>query len=405
MLHTNIIYKNHLKSIIDKMAIKIAFTNIHTMKRKEFIKNTMLVAAGATGVLACAGDQKEGEGGASTISDKKYNWRMVTTWPPNFPVLGEAANFYAKWLKEATGGRVNIKVYGAGELVPALEAFDTVSSGTADMGSGASYYWAGKSPAAQFFAAVPFGMNAQQVTAWMIGGEGYELWEEVYAKFNLVPFLGGNSGVQMGGWFNKEINSVADLKGLKMRIPGLAGQVLEKAGGAPVLVAGGEIYTSLERGVIDATEWIGPYHDYKMGFHKIAKYYYTPGWHEPGTQLEFFANKEVYDSLPNDIKAIMQAVSMRVHAWVLAEFDAQNGTFLEKLIKDENVQLRRFPDAVLDELRGHTQATIDDLVNKDPMSKKVYTSYKKFLDKTAKWSELTEKAYYNSIQKTEESFL
>jgi len=261
---------------------------------------------------------------------------MVTTWPPKFPVLGEAGELYAKWMKEATGGRVDIKVYGAGELVPALEAFDAVSSGTADMGSGASYYWAGKSAAAQFFAAVPFGMNAQQVTSWMLCDEGYDLWREVYAKFNLVPLLGGNTGVQMGGWFNKEINSVDDLKGLKMRIPGLAGKVLERAGGAAVLVAGGEIYTSLERGVIDATEWIGPYHDQKMGFNKIAKYYYTPGWHEPGTQLEFFINKETYDGLPADIKAIMDAVSMRVHNWVLAEFDAQNGNLTRKTVRTSN---------------------------------------------------------------------
>ena len=227
------------------------------MKRKEFLKNTMLVAAGATGVLACASDQKEGESGASSgISNKKYNWRMVTAWPPKFPVLGESADLFAKWMKEVTGGRVNIKVYGGGELVPPLESFDAVSSGTADIGSAAAYYWAGKSPATQFFAAVPFGMNAKQMTAWMVADEGYDLWREVYAKFNLVPFLAGNSGMQMGGWFNKEINTPADLKGLKMRSPGMAGKVIERAGGAAVLVAGGEIYMSLERGVIDATEWI-----------------------------------------------------------------------------------------------------------------------------------------------------
>ncbi len=375
------------------------------MKRKEFLKNTMLVAAGATGVLACSSEQKEGEGSSSAgMSNKKYNWRMVTTWPPKFPVLGESAELFAKWMKEATGGRVNIKVYGAGELVPALEAFDSVSSGTADMGSGASYYWAGKSPAAQFFAAVPFGMNAQQVNSWMLCDEGYDLWREVYAKFNLVPFLGGNSGVQMGGWFNKEINSVADLKGLKMRIPGLAGKVLERAGGAAVLVAGGEIYTSLERGVIDATEWIGPYHDQKMGFNKIAKYYYTPGWHEPGTQLEFFINKETYDGLPADIKATMDAVSMKVHAWVLAEFDAQNGTYLEKLM-DAGVELRRFPKPVLEELRNQTEGALAEIVANDPTSKKVYTSYKNFQDKVGKWSQLTEQAYYNDIQKVDGSYL
>ena len=197
---------------------------------------------------------------------------MVTTWPPNFPILGEGCKLMADWVEKMSGGRLKIQVFGGGELVPPLEAFDAVSSGSVELANGASYYWAGKVPSAQFFATVPFGMNAQQMNGWILSGGGQELWDEVYAPFNVKGYPAGNTGVQMGGWFNKEINSLDDLKGLKMRIPGLGGKVINKAGATAVNVAGGEIYTNLERGVIDATEWIGPFHDYKMGFHKIAKY-------------------------------------------------------------------------------------------------------------------------------------
>ncbi len=331
--------------------------------------------------------------------DKVFHWKMTTTWPPNFPVVGEVAEKYAHWVDELSNGQIKIKVYGGGELVPSLEAFDAVSQGTIEMGCGASYYWAGKTPAAQFFAAVPFGMNAQQITSWLEVGGGYELWKKTYAKFNLVPFMGGNTGVQMGGWFNREINSIEDFKGLKMRLPGIGGKVLEKAGGAAVLVAGSEIYTSLERGVIDATEWIGPYHDYKMGFHKIAKYYYTPGWHETGTQLEFFVNKNLHDGLPPHLQAILQAAAKRAQVWVLSEFDKQNGIHLDKLVNEEGVEIREFPKETLDVLRGYTAEAIQEMIGDDPLSKEVYESYSNFQNRIAKWSTVTEKAFYNKIQK------
>lgn len=375
------------------------------MKRKDFIKKGILGAALAP--LAISGcvpapssNQAELEPHVpNIITGKRYKWKMVTTWPPNFPVLGEGAVFFSEWVKEMSAGRIEIKVYGGGELVPALEVFDAVSSGSAEMGSGCAYYWAGKSPAAQFFAAVPFGLNAQQMTSWMLSGGGYELWKELYAKFNLVPYLGGNSGVQMGGWFNKEINTVSDLKGLKMRIPGLGGKVLEKAGGAAVLVAGGEIYTSLERGVIDATEWLSPYHDYKMGFHKIAKYYYTPGWHEPGTQLELMINKQVHDRLPKDLQAILYAASIRLHNWEIAEMEAQNGLYYEKLVKEEKVLVKSFPKEVLDQLRIYTQEAVQELVGEDEFSQRVYASFSEFQQRVSAYSRFSEKAFYNLIQK------
>ena len=361
----------------------------------------LLVACILLTLTSCGDNANTQQNATATTATpgKTYNWKMTTTWPPNFPVLGEAANKYAEWVEELSNGQIKIKVYGGGELVPPLEAFDAVSNGTIEMGSGAAYYWAGKTPAAQFFAAVPFGMNSQQLTSWLETGGGYELWKKTYEKFNLVPFLGGNTGVQMGGWFNREINSISDLKGLKMRLPGIGGKVLEKAGGAAVLVAGGEIYTSLERGVIDATEWIGPYHDYKMGFHKIAKYYYTPGWHEPGSQMEFFANKAAHDALPAHLQAVLQAASKRVQVWMLAEFDNQNGIYLDKLVNEEKVELREFSKEMLDILRGYTKEAIQEMIGDDALSKEVYESYSKFQKRTANWTELTEKAYYNKIQK------
>jgi TRAP-type mannitol/chloroaromatic compound transport system substrate-binding protein len=247
------------------------------MQRRDFMKT---VGAGSLAV---------GSGlaaGNASAAKAQYKWKMVTTWPKNFPGLGTAANKLAYLIGEMSGGRIQVKVYGAKELVPAFEIFDAVSKGTAEMGHGAAYYWKGKSEAAQFFTTVPFGLTAQEVNAWMYYGDGLNLWKELYSQFNLVGVPAGNTGVQMGGWFNKEINSLADLKGLKMRIPGLGGEILKRLGGTPVNLPGGELFTALQSGAIDATEWIGPYNDLAFGLFKAAKYYYYPGFHEPGTILE-----------------------------------------------------------------------------------------------------------------------
>ena len=373
------------------------------MKRKDFLKIGLGTVGAATVLGSCVPEDKSGytsteTGSPNIISNKKYNWKMVTTWPPKFSVFGEIAEKVAEWGHDMSSGGINIKVYGGGELVPALEAFDAVSSGTAELGSGGAYYWAGKSPATQFFAAIPFGMNAQQLTAWTVRGGGYELWKEVYAQFGVHPFIGGNSGVQMGGWFNREINTIEDFKGLKMRMPGLGGKVINKAGAAAVLLPGSELYTSLERGVIDATEWVGPYHDYKMGFHKIAKYYYYPGWHEAGTQLEFFMNKKVYESLPKDLQVIMDTVMYRAHIWVLSEFEMQNALYLPKILSESKTQLKAYPKEVLDKLREYTKEAIEEAIGDDPLSKKVYESYRKYAKTASDWAKLTEKAYYDRIQ-------
>ena len=358
------------------------------MKRREFLKKAGVGAAAvaATSVAAPAVHAK-----------KTYNWKMVTTWPPKFPVLQIGAERFAERLKEATEGEINIQVFAAGELVPPLGVFDAVSAGTVEVGSGASYYWAGKVPAAQWFASVPFGFNPQGINTWFYSGGGQELWDEVYAPFNLVARPQGNTGVQMGGWFNKKINSIDDYKGLKMRIPGLGGKVVAKAGGTVVLTAGGEIFTNLERGVIDATEWVGPYHDLRLGLYQAAKYYYYPGWHEPGTCLEVMFNKKAYDSLPKRLQTIVDAVAAETNVWSLSEFEANNGAALEELITKHKVELLSFPDGVMASLRKLAAEVLEEEAAKDPMSKKVNEAFKKFKKTVGVWGTISEKAYYDVI--------
>lgn len=367
--------------------------------RKDFFKGLAISTIAAPfGIRALTGkSEAQNSGAANVISDKKYRWKMVTTWPPGFPIIGESCQLFADTVKAMSGGRMEIRVFGGGELVPALETFDAVSNGTAEVGNGAGYYWAGKSPAAQFFASVPFGMNAQQVTSWIVAGGGIQLWEELYRDFNLVPMVGGNTGVQMGGWFNREINSINDLKGLKMRIPGLGGDVLAKAGGSPVLLAGGEIYTSLELGVIDATEWLSPFHDYLMGFQDIAKYYYTPGWHEPGTALEYIFNKKAFDALPADLQAILRSAAMHSYVWMFSNMEAKNAETLTKLMA-KGISIRTFPEEVLKQLRVYTNEVIQGLIEKDAFTKKVYESYDSFRKKAVNWAEISEKQYYNKLE-------
>ncbi|MEN0005583.1 MAG: TRAP transporter substrate-binding protein [Bacteroidota bacterium] len=370
------------------------------LSRKDFFKGLAIGTVSLPFLLRTFGNKTfaQSEKNKANISGETYNWKMVTTWPPNFPILGEACQLFADLVKQMSGGRMNIRVYGGGELVPPLEVFDTVRNGGAELGNGAAYYWAGKAPAAQFFASVPFGMNAQQVNAWIMSGGGLELWEELYTDFNLIPMAAGNTGVQMGGWFNREINDLSDLKGLKMRIPGLGGKVLEKAGGAPVLLAGSEIYTGLERGIIDATEWLGPYHDTLMGFNDIAKYYYTPGWHESGTVLECIANKKRFEELPEDLQQIIRIAAGYCNSWVLSEMEAKNSKALAELHAKGKLTIKTYPQEVLDQLRIYTNEVIQELVKKDAFTRRVYDSYDDFRTKASDYAAITEKVFYNKLQ-------
>ncbi len=378
------------------------------MKRREFLAKSGIVAAGAAAAavgLAGCGEKKEAEKAAApakqeapaVIPKKHYELKMVTTWPANFPVFQVGLDTFAQRVEVASEGQLKIKVFSAGELVPAMETFQSVSDGTVEMGSGAAYYWAGKQPAAQWFAAVPFGLNAQGMNAWFYSGGGIELWEEAYAPFNIIPRPIGNTGVQMGGWFNKKLDTMEDFKGLKMRIPGLGGKVFAKAGGTVTLTPGGEIFTNLERGVIDASEWVGPYHDHRLGLPKAAKYYYYPGWHEPGTALEIMFNKKVYDDLPKHLQVILDACSAQTNIWQLCEFEANNGEYLEKILADGRNQMFQFPDEVMKTMRQLARETIEEEAAKDPLSTKVNNSFQAFRKRVGGWGQFSEAAYHQLI--------
>lgn len=373
-------------------AIILCLCNLSNSKmdRKHFLKSS----AALGGLLLAGCGQESIKSSAKADITTQYHWKMVTTWPPNFPVLGEACQKFAEWVHQMSAGQMSIKVYGAGELIPALEVFDAVSSGASELGNGAAYYWAGKAPSAQFFASIPFGMNAQQMNAWLYSGGGLQLWQDLYKKFGLKVFPSGNTGMQMGGWFNKEINTIDDFKGLKMRMPGLGGKVLAKAGATAVLSSGNEIYTNLERGVIDATEWIGPYHDYVMGFHKIAKYYYSPGWHEPGSVLENIINLKAFEALPEHLQAIIESASARMNIWVLSEFEAKNNEYLNKIKDEKTVELRRFSPEILAKLKQYTDEVLTELTANDENSKRVFLSFSKFKKEIKNWSSYSEKLYH-----------
>jgi TRAP-type mannitol/chloroaromatic compound transport system substrate-binding protein len=332
----------------------------------------------------------------SRSGQQVYHWKLVTTWPKNFPGLGTAPEKFAAIVNTMSQGRLLIKVYGAGELVPAMGVFDAVSTGSAQAGHGAAYYWKGKLPSSIFFTAVPFGMTAQEMNGWLYHGGGMALWREAYAPFNLVPMAGGNTGVQMAGWFNREINSIADIKGLKMRIPGSGGEVWDRLGGTSITLPGGELYTSLQTGVIDATEWVAPYNDMAFGFHEVAKYYYYPGWHEPGSTLELIINKPAFEALPKDLQAIVETAARYANADMLDEYTARNNTALKELVTKHHVQLRKLPDDVLKVLHRESDAYLKELSENDPLTKKVYTSWKSFMEDAKEYHHISEQAYINA---------
>jgi TRAP-type mannitol/chloroaromatic compound transport system substrate-binding protein len=357
------------------------------MKRRQFIG----ALGGAAAVSAC---QPEAAGPAAAAgSSERFQWKLVTTWPPNFPGMGSGVNTLVRNIERMSAGRIRITVYAGGELVPALEVFDTVSRGSAEMGHGAAYYWRGQSEAAQFFCAIPFGMTAHEMNGWLYHGGGLELWREVYAPFNLMPFPAGNTGVQMGGWFNKRIDSIEDLRGLKMRIPGIGGEALRRAGGTPVTLPGAEIFTALQTGSIDATEWVGPYNDIAAGLHQVARYYYYPGWQEPGPTLECIVNREAWESLPEDLQAVVAVACQAANIDMISEYMARNASSLEQLQADPNVEILQFPPQVLQGLKALTRQVIDELVAADPIVARVWASYRGFLEESERYQRISEQAY------------
>ncbi|MCK5575137.1 MAG: TRAP transporter substrate-binding protein [Sphingomonadales bacterium] len=361
--------------------------------RRQFLKNAASIA-GASAILAACGEGTDSSSAdAPAVMRKKRTLKMVTTWPKNFPGLGTAATRFSKRVSDATDGLIDIRVYAAGELVPALSAFDAVSQGQADCYHGVEYYWQGKSKAFNFFAAVPFGMTAAELSAWIHHDGGQELWDELSAPFNIKPMLAGSTGVQMGGWFRKPINSIKDFQGLRMRMPGLGGEVIRRLGATPVTKAGDEIFLALSQGNIDATEWIGPWNDLAFGLHTIAKHYYYPGIHEPGTGLAVGFNKDIWESFTPAERAIIQDAATAEEAFVQAQFNANNARALKTLVEDHGVQLSMFPDDILKEMARISRDVLEETGNADDMTKRVYESFKASMARTSWWGEISEQAY------------
>jgi TRAP-type mannitol/chloroaromatic compound transport system substrate-binding protein len=361
------------------------------MKRRSF-----LTGAAAAGASAAAASRLP----APAIAEGRMEWRMVTTWPKNFPGLGTGAELLAKLIARASGGRLTVKVYGAGDVVPAFEAMDAVASGTVEMGHGAPYYWKGKVPAAQYFAAIPFGLTAQEQNAWLQYGGGQELADEVYGELGCVFFPSGNTGVQMGGWFNREIDTLADFNGLKMRMPGLGGEVVRAVGGNIVNLPGGDIPTALHSGTVDAAEWVGPYNDLAFGLYQNAKYYYYPGWHEPGTVLDCFVNRRKFEALAPDLQAIIRTANVAVNQLVLSEFVARNNAALDRLVSEHGVELKPFPDHVLRDLGRVSQEVVEQLTSRDSLSRKVFASIVRFRREATDWSRLSDQLYLHARRLT-----
>lgn len=357
------------------------------MDRRKFV--TTAGAAGAAGLLgACGqGSSPQGEGDAGHY-DRTFEWKMVTTWPRDFPGLGAGAARLAETIGRMSNDRLRIKVYGGGELVPPLEVFSAVQQGTAEMGHGAAYYWRGTIKAGLLFTGVPFGLVGHEIHGWLYHGGGNELYRRAYEPYGLVPFPAGNSGTQMGGWFKKKIESVADLRGLKMRIPGIGGEALERAGGTPINVPGAEVFTALQSGVVDAAEWVGPMNDLALGLHQAAPYYYYPGWQEPGSVLECIVNREAWDSLPADLQEIVAIACQAVTTDMFAEFEARNGAALKTLVDDHGVEVLPFPDDVLAELRGHTFDILDELAAEDAMVAETWSSFRAYMERVTRWTDV-----------------
>lgn len=359
------------------------------MKRRKFMTAAL---GGAAGTLAAP---------AIVQAQTTFSWKMTSAYPPNSPfyVTGPgSATDLAKRIETMSGGRLKIQVFGAGELIPALEGFDAVSAGTVEMNHANAYFWTGKSFAAQYFTAVPFGLNFQGINGWLYEGGGMELYREVYDRFNLVPFPCGNTGVQMTGWFKKPVEKVDDFKGLKMRIPGLAGRVYQALGVDVRLLPGGEIFPALERGVIDAAEFVGPYQDRRLGLHRAAKYYYTTGWHESATVSELVINKAVWNKLPPDLKAIVGNACAACNVVSEAWCQATNAEAMEDLIRNHGVIAQPLPDAIVKRLREVTNDILADAAAKDPMVRKVHESYMAYKAKYDSWAGYSEAVYHGRIR-------
>jgi TRAP-type mannitol/chloroaromatic compound transport system substrate-binding protein len=333
---------------------------------------------------------------APAIAQGARELKMVTSWPKGLPGLGTSAERLGRSITAITGGRLKVQVFGAGELVSAFEVFDAVSSGLADMYHSAEYYWEKRSPAFSFFAAVPFGFTADEMAAWIHFGGGQALWDELAGGFNIKPLLTTNSGVQMGGWFTKEVKGPESYAGLRYRMPGLGGEVLRRMGAVVVNLPGGEITAALKSGAIDASEWVGPWNDMILGLHKVSKFYYYPGFHEPGTVLGMGTNKKLWDSLSADDRNAITAAANGEYTLSLAEFNMNNAKSLEQLSQDPSIEIRKFDDSLLQALGKTSGEVLADAARKDALTRRVYDSYIDFWSRANRWADLAERGYLNA---------
>ena len=367
-----------------------------TQSRRGLIKGLGLGAAAAA-LAACGSDSSSADCAdpAAPAVQKKRAKRltMVTTWPKGLPGLGTAAERVGARITELTEGELEVRVYAAGEFSPALQAYDDVASGAADMYHGAEYYWQAKSPAFSFFTAVPFGMTANEIMGWIDFGGGQKLWEELSGQYGVIAFQATNTGVQMGGWFRREINSLEDFKGLKMRIPGLGGQVVRELGGASETLPGGEIYQALQSGAIDATEWVGPWNDLALGFYQQAPYYYGPGFHEPGASLAMGMNRKTWESLTETQQRIVRAVCSETNQLSFGEFTYENARALKTLVEEHDVQLRSLPDDLTARAREISADVRAQAANAGDLEKRIYESFEDSLKAMSLWSNYAEGGY------------
>jgi TRAP-type mannitol/chloroaromatic compound transport system substrate-binding protein len=349
-------------------------------------RRNLILCAGAIASAAAAFP-------APAISQGIREFKMATSWPKGLPGLGSSAERIGQAITAATGNRIQVTVFGAGEIVKPFEVFDAVSSGVVDMYHSAEYYWERRSPGFNFFAAVPFGFTANEMAAWVHFGGGQALWDELSANYNIKPLLSTNTGVQMGGWFTKEVNSPESYTGLKYRMPGLGGEVLRRLGAVVVNLPGGEIIPALRSGAIDASEWVGPWNDMVLGLHKASKFYYYPGFHEPGTVLATGINRARWDSLTSEDRNLITTVANAEYTHSLAEFNANNAKALQELRQDKNVEIRKFDDSVLLAFGKASGEVMAEVGTKDPLSRRIYQSYIEFRSRYMPWSDMGERAY------------
>jgi TRAP-type mannitol/chloroaromatic compound transport system substrate-binding protein len=365
------------------------------MQRRDFLKG-----AGAAGLASAAtltGCGKQEETASQAGGDQPtIRWRLASSFPKSLDTIYGAAEVMSKRLDQITGGKFQIRIFAGGEIVPGLQVLDAVQQGTVECGHSASYYYVGKNMAFAFDTCLPFGLSARQQNAWMYQGGGLELTRELFKDYNILNFPGGNTGVQMGGWFRKEINSLSDLQGLKMRIPGIGGQIMAKLGAVPQTLAGGDIYPALETGAIDAAEWVGPYDDEKLGFHKIAPHYYYPGWWEGGPQLSFYVNMQKWNELPEAYKAAFETACVEANMQMLAAYDHKNPQALIRLVK-QGVKLHAYPKDVLEAAQKAAFAIYDEEAGKNPAFAKIYAEWKKFRDAELQWFRVAEGTYANFL--------